>query len=95
MLLFSLEVSSLKKKTIFITAVFFICSCRPGDSSDHERGDGSEDESTGFQPEEHAPRSSADESTLPPKHSEVLYGLHSFNEGRCHQRATTFFLNCY
>lgn len=50
---------------------FFLFSSRPGDSPDHERGDGPEDESTGFQPEEHAPRSSADESTLTPQHSQV------------------------
>ena len=56
----------------------FFCFCflffsllRPGDSPYHERGDGPEDESTGFQPEEHAPRSSADESTLTPQHSQV------------------------
>ncbi len=58
-------------KNNIYNSCFFICFCRPGDSPDHERGDGSEDESTGFQPEEHAPRSSADESTLPPKHSQV------------------------
>jgi hypothetical protein len=48
--------------------IFLLC---PGDSPDHERGDGPEDESAGFQPEEHAPRSSTDESTLPPQHSQV------------------------
>lgn len=72
--------------------MFFSFLC-PGDSPNHERGDGPEDESTGFQPEEHAPRSSADESTFPSQHSQVgeePEGFINLMKGVVIIRATTF-----
>ncbi len=44
-----------------------------GDSPDHERGDGAQDESAGLQPEEHASRGPTDEQTLPSQHSQVAF----------------------
>lgn len=58
---------------------FLFCWAYAGDSPDHERGDGAQDESSGFQPEEHASRSPADEQTIPSQHSQVTF--HYCNQG--------------
>lgn len=60
---------------MFLFLFFSVSFVRVGDSPDHERSNGPQDESAGFEPEEYASWSSADESTLPSQHSQVIISI--------------------